>query len=372
MTPSPLAPVPPALPRLLAIAALLLLSGGCGAPEPLRIGVVMGPDGITGARLAAADVNAAGGIGGRRLELHEIPAPQISAQPAIEAAEELAADAAVLAVVGHSNSAASLAASQVYNERGLTHLSPNATASLLREAGPHTFRMVPGDDRQAVFLAAAARRLARARRVVVLYDNDDYGRALSRTLVDALTAEGITVARTVAFLGSEGIRAPDVTAATLAADRPDVVYFLGRWPAFLPFRPALRRALPDAVVLASDALESAEVHARPADYAGTYFVRFVEPGGTPCLRRLGVRLGAAGVRVESAESALSYDAVLVLAEALRRGGPTREGVRAQLESVGARRGYAACAGTVRFDAAGDAERPYRLAHVTDAGVEPVP
>lgn len=100
---------------LLATAAIVGAVAGAacrsGDDPPIRIGVVVDGDGIVGARFALDDALASGGIEGRTLELVVVP-PRMAtvAEPSILAADSLADDPRVVAVVGHSNSAASLAA----------------------------------------------------------------------------------------------------------------------------------------------------------------------------------------------------------------------------------------------------------------------
>jgi len=139
-------------PQLLFSGFLLLFA--CRERAPLRIGVVLDPDGLRGAVMAADDLNAGGGINGRRLELRVVNGlSSTSAKDALTAAESLATDATILAVVGHTNSNASLAASQVYNERHVVQIAPTSTAPLYSHAGPYSFRMVPSDLYQGEFLA---------------------------------------------------------------------------------------------------------------------------------------------------------------------------------------------------------------------------
>src|SRR5258706_15225597 len=139
-------------PQLLFSGFLLLFA--CRGRAPLRIGVVLDPDGLRGAVMAADDLNAGGGINGRRLELRVVNGlSSTSAKDALTAAESLATDATILAVVGHTNSNASLAASQVYNERHVVQIAPTSTAPLYSHAGPYSFRMVPSDLYQGEFLA---------------------------------------------------------------------------------------------------------------------------------------------------------------------------------------------------------------------------
>ncbi|HEY5440566.1 MAG TPA: ABC transporter substrate-binding protein, partial [Gemmatimonadaceae bacterium] len=104
------------------------LAVGCDRAGPYRIGVVLDDDGFRAASLAAEQVNADGGINGHRLELRNIGgAGSTKARVALETAERLATDPNILAVVGHTNSSASLAASQVYNMRHVAQIAPTST-----------------------------------------------------------------------------------------------------------------------------------------------------------------------------------------------------------------------------------------------------
>ena len=98
--------------RLLPLLAAGTVAAGCDRAVPYRIGVVLDDDGIRAATLAAEQVNATGGINGHRIELrYPGGAGSMKAKVALEVAERLATDPSVLAVVGHTNSSASLAAS---------------------------------------------------------------------------------------------------------------------------------------------------------------------------------------------------------------------------------------------------------------------
>lgn len=97
-----------------ALASLSVLAIACERTSSYRIGVVLDEDGARGATFAAQRINAAGGINGHPLELTMAGgASSTSARVSLAAAEQIASDPKVLAVVGHTNSSASLAASQV-------------------------------------------------------------------------------------------------------------------------------------------------------------------------------------------------------------------------------------------------------------------
>ncbi len=131
------------------------------------------------AELAVAEINARGGIRGRQLALRVM---DDSGRPevAIRIAEQLVDDPAVVAVIGHLTSGTSLAAVRVYGEarRPLVMISPSASSPDLSGVNPYFFRVCPSDLSHGAQLARFARQTLGARRVGVIYVDDDYGRGL--------------------------------------------------------------------------------------------------------------------------------------------------------------------------------------------------
>jgi branched-chain amino acid transport system substrate-binding protein len=97
------------------------------------------------ARLAVAEINAAGGVRGRRLELLERD-DYASPDSAVRIAAELYGSD-VVAVVGHLFSGPTLAAAPIYNSgtAPLVAISPSSSAPEVSGAGPYTFRLCPSD-----------------------------------------------------------------------------------------------------------------------------------------------------------------------------------------------------------------------------------
>src|SRR6267142_5735385 len=169
---------------LVAILALTACSGGGG-----RGAIVLGlagpfsqPRGESmqrAAELAVKEINARGGIRGRELALRVM---DDSGRPevAIRIAEQLVDDPAVVAVVGHLTSGTSLAAVRVYGEarRPIAMISPSASSPDLSGVNPYIFRVCPSDLSHGAQLARYARRALGAKRVGVIFLDDDYGRGL--------------------------------------------------------------------------------------------------------------------------------------------------------------------------------------------------
>lgn len=131
------------------------------------------------AELAVREVNARGGIDGRQLMLRAV---DDSARPevAIRIAQQFVDDPSVVAVVGHLTSSAALAAGRVYGEarHPMLMISPSASSPDLSGVNPYMFRVCPSDLSHGIQLARYARKSLAARRVGVIYLDDDYGRGL--------------------------------------------------------------------------------------------------------------------------------------------------------------------------------------------------
>lgn len=345
-------------------SALLLLAALCACDrEPLRVGVVIG------ARPAAVAPIALSGAS--ELEPVILPTPDATAADiALRLAQELVADPRVRAVVGHSNSAASIAASQVYNEAGLVQIAPTSTAPVYDDAGPYSFRMVPSDTAQARYIAQAAAQLWPGARVALAYVNDDYGRGLASAIRPRLT--GIVFERPYAD-AADPLHVRDL-AADIVESTPDVVLWLGRPARLRVALPILRRGLPEVAVLCSDACDDDLVQRdRAQRYEGVYFVRFIDPEAPDsAMSRFQDRFRSETGQAATVQAVLTHDALRLVLAAVRDGARTREQIRDYLVSLGRERpAFAGLAGPVTFDEHGSARRPYLLGRTVGGRASPV-
>ena len=131
-----------------------------------------------GAEMAAADINAKGGVLGQKIKL--ITEDDFcDADQAVAVAQKLLADGAVF-VVGHYCSGASIPASNVYHAGGVLQISPGSTNPALTEQGrDNVFRVIGRDDTQGV---AAGNYLAEHwsnKKIAILHDGTTYGKGLA-------------------------------------------------------------------------------------------------------------------------------------------------------------------------------------------------
>jgi branched-chain amino acid transport system substrate-binding protein len=356
-------------------AAIFVTLAGCSDASPLRIAVV-GGDGVPlAAELAAEDINASGGINGRLLEIEVVDEPpDVTPQDAITTAERLASDPGILAVIGHGGSSTSLAGSQVYNARGVPQLAPTTSSPLYTRAGPFSFRLVASDEHQAEFIAAHVKTLTPRPTVGILYVNDDYGRALREVLVQRLRRDALLPAYDAPYLPGETFAETiDGILRSLVNARVDLLIWIGLSSELQQLRPVLRSRLPRVRVLASDGASFIGAAADLAPYADDWLVAYADMSApSPALQGVAARFAPLSGRGLTDAAALTYDAVGIVAEALRSGALTRQRIQRAL-TARATDGtvYSGITGNISFDENGDANPSYVMLRVGPAGARAV-
>lgn len=350
--------------RRLGVLLTGVLGLACSPAAAPEIGIVLGSEGMLAARLAMDSLRMSPDPALRRITTRMMNGANSDAAIALAAAESLANEPAVVAVVGHSNSGASIAASQVYNARRIVQVAPTTTSPAYSRAGPFSFRLVPSDEHQARFLADHLAAEGSAR-LAIVHVNDDYGRDLHRLLAIALAERGLAPVFDGAYVERDSSDTDEMVNA-IARARPARLVWLGRPTHFARLSPALLRALPALSVLASDGFGSAMVEEDARHrFNGVRYVRLADVGsGTPAMESLRRRYRAAGGGELTDQAAFSYDAVLLLAQAIREAGPDREAVRAWLASLGrARPPHQGVTGPISFSPSGDGGGRYTIVTV---------
>ena len=143
-----------------------------------------------GADQAIADINAAGGVLGRKLKL-EIGDDACDPKQARSVAEKLVGKQ-VAVVVGHYCSSSSIPASDAYLDGGVLQITPASTNPLLTDRGMwNTFRTCGRDDQQGGFAAGYLAKHFRDKKIAIINDKTTYGKGLADEVKKALNAAGV-------------------------------------------------------------------------------------------------------------------------------------------------------------------------------------
>jgi branched-chain amino acid transport system substrate-binding protein len=307
------------------------------------------------AELAVQELNASGGIGGRPVELL---ARDDFGEP--DSAVGIAADlveAGVVAVIGHVFSGTTLATAPVYNQAGVTQISPSSTSPRVSEAGSYTFRVCPSDLQQGAALARFAAERLGFHRGTVFYLNDEYGRGLRSTFAAEFARLGGRLDEVVPYLGDR----PDLTVflERLAKKNTSEFIFIGgnRGEAEAVLQTARARGI-KVPVLGGDGLEGIEQAGALAEgtyVSNGYLASLESPRNSEFLAAWRKRYPRTADPNQPA--AATYDVVYLLRDVIARVGTDHDRIRDAVAAIGTRSPvFAGVTGDIAFDERGDVPR----------------
>ena len=178
-----------------------------------------------GAEMAVADINAAGGVNGKKLAI-VLEDDACDPKQAVSGAGKLASRK-VKVVIGHFCSGSSIPASKVYADEGLIQISPASTNPKLTDerAGPNVFRVCGRDDQQGGVAGKYLATKFKDKKIAILHDKTAYGKGLADETKKAMNAAGATEALYEAYTaGEKDYRA---VVSKLKGANIDVVYLGG-------------------------------------------------------------------------------------------------------------------------------------------------
>jgi len=339
--------------RPLVLAAFVAVAASCGGGGGTG-DVVFGMAGPfqenfgianqRGAELAVAEINAAGGIDGRPLRI-EFRDDRGDGSRAAEIAQEFVDTEQISAVIGHVTSGAMVAAAKVYHGN-IAAVATTASSAALTGISPWVFRVISSDSANGVDLARFAERLGK-RRAAVLYENDAYGRGLADAFRRQFTGEIIGFDP----INGDGSDA-EVHIAWFVQRRPDLVFVAGTdRSGVLLLREARRQGL-TADFLGGDGWTAivSDVAAAEGALVGAPFTS-LDP--RPEAQRFVKAFTEKYATDPDGNAALSYDAVQVVAAAVRAVGTDRAKIREWLSQRTAENAVPGVTGPIAFLSTGD-------------------
>lgn len=308
---------------------------------------------LLAARLAVKEINAAGGVRGRPLELVE---RDDSAQNslAIAIAQFFRDSTDVVAVIGHLTSGTTIAAADIYNggRNPVVEISPSASNPDLTGIGRYTFRVCATDLVHGSALAQFAFNRLNARAAAIIYLNDDYGRGILTTFSQDFLGLGGTITSVDPVLPSLRDLSPYLERLQRSG-RAQVIMVAGdRATASLVLRQARARGI-RLPIIGGDGLSGIEAEGALAE--GVYLTSNYLPekpgeANAAFLRAYAAEYG--GARPDH-RGAGAYDALRLIARVVGQVGTRRARVRDGLAAVSGAAAYEGVTGTIAFDDRGD-------------------
>ncbi|HMD61799.1 MAG TPA: ABC transporter substrate-binding protein, partial [Opitutaceae bacterium] len=353
------------LARILRVPAWLAFVAATAAfgAEPVRIGFFMsitGPDAsfgeasLRGARLAVDGLNAAGGVLGRPVDLVVEDDRSLAGESAT-AAKKLISRDHVVALVGECSSARTLEAAPIAQAAGIPLVTPASTAAKVTRVGNAIFRVCFTDSFQGEVVATFARRRLGLSRAALLVDSTaPYSVGLAESFAKTFSALGGTIVGRQNYSGADRDFRAQLTA--IRAANPDALFLPGYYVAAGLVAKQARDLGLRATLVGGDGFEAPQLldiggDALEGAYYSTHFaVERAESVSRAFVEAYRARHGAE----PNGLSALTYDAVRLIADAITRAGATERGaLRLALSKT---KGFQGATGIMTINEHRDAEK----------------
>ncbi len=356
---------------LVALAIPLLLTGckqppsGSGAnSDVIKVGefasltgseATFGQSSHEGTELAIADLNAAGGVLGKRIDLITEDDQSQAGQPATVVRKLISSDG-VVAILGEVASSRSLEAAPICQENKIPMVSPASTNPKVTEAGDYIFRVCFIDPFQGTVMANFARKTLKLNTAAVLKEaSSDYSVGLAKYFVAGFTADGGKIVAEENF--SHGDRDFTAQLTAIKADHPEGIFVPGYYTEVGLIALQARQLGITVPLFGGDGWESSSlVPIGGAALEGCYFSTHYSPEDTsPAVQNFVKAFRAKYGETPDTMAALGYDSALILADAIKRAGST-DGAKIR-DALAATKDFQGVTGKITIDAHRNASKP---------------
>jgi branched-chain amino acid transport system substrate-binding protein len=309
-----------------------------------------------GVLMAVDEINQAGGIKGRKLDLvieDDRGMPEVAAK----LAGKLIDEDKVVAIIAGGTSGNSRAAAPKAQSARTPLISPSSTDPAVTQVGDYIFRACFVDAFQAEVMAKFAFNTLKARKAAIVFDfNSPYGRGLTDYFeLSFAKLGGQIVAKQSYTQGDADFRGQ---LSTIKAAEPDVIYIPGYYGDVAIIAKQARQSGLDQPLLGGDGWDAPELWQLGGDALNGSYIssHYSADDPSPAIQQFVHEYRQLyGNLLPDAHAALAYDAMRVLADAIERADSTdREKLRAALAQT---RNFPGVTGMISIDANRNAVKP---------------
>jgi len=315
-----------------------------------------------GTRLAIDELNAAGGVLGRKLELITEDDQSLAGQPAT-IVQKLIAQDKVVAVLGEVASSKSLEAAPICQQNRIPMISPASTNPKVTETGDYIFRVCFIDPFQGTVMAKFA--LDRGwKKVALLTDvKQDYSVGLAKFFVGHFQANGGEIVKEQKYSSGDKDFKPQLT--SLKAAHPDAIFVPGYY-AEVALIARQARLLGLKVPLlggdgwVGDSLLKVAGHSLDGSFLSCHFsVDDQSPAVQEFVRKFRTKYR----ETPDDMAALGYDSAMILAAAIKRAGTTDSAPLR--DAIAATKNHPGVTGNITLDEKRNAAKPAVILTIAD-------
>jgi branched-chain amino acid transport system substrate-binding protein len=351
---------------LCAIAALSAFGLHAQAADTIKFGIMAestGPNAeagvyqINGAKMAMEEINSAGGLLGRQLELR-IEDNQSTNPGSVLAVSKLTSGGDMTALIGSVRSTQIQAVAPTVLKAGLPMMIGGTDYGLTHSNNPWLFRARPNDGYSAQVIADYGVNTLKLKKWAIVYSTDAFGNGGKKALTDTLKALGVTPVMAQGFASNS----QDFTQIVLAIKQSgaDIVSsYIANSTDVAIFAKQLRQLGVKATWVGSPSLstDTAMKLAGDALY-GTYSIADFSVDSSPEALAYAKKYKEKFKLEADLYSAWSYDSVKLLALAVKNANSTKPAdIQKALHAI---KGYKGIEGTYTFDKNGDGLHGYNI------------
>jgi branched-chain amino acid transport system substrate-binding protein len=337
-------------------------SSSSGSAETINIGAIYNLTGgfagmdvpsLNGLKLAADEINASGGVLGKKIKLVSIDG---KSDPAISttAVQELVNQNKVKVVVGLNDTTYVLASGPIAQKAGIPFVTPGATdPGIPDQVGDYMFMAAFGDDVQAHAAADFALNDLKTNTAWIFTDtSSDYTLGLSKYFKERFTQKGGQVLLEDKFDGSADVDfSTQITRLKSLKEQPKILFVSAQPDKAGIIVKQLRDMGVKIPVLGGDGYDTPDLVKLGGvpQTNDTYFTTHVALGNTSAsVQNFSKNYKAKfGIDPENAFAALSYDTMQLIADAIKRAGTDdSKKIRDALAST---KGFKGVTGTISFE-----------------------
>ena len=317
-----------------AVAVLASALIGCksGGGDTIKVGefasltgkeATFGTSAHEGTLLAVEQINAAGGVLGKKLELLTEDDQTKAGEPA-NAVNKLISKDGVVAILGEVASSRSLEAAPICQQNKIPMISPASTNPTVTQQGDYIFRVCFNDTFQGGALANFASSTIQAKKVAILTDvKSDYSKGLAKSFKEKYTSNGGKVGIELDFNGGDKDFKGQLTA--IKSDAPDAIFLPGYYNDVALICIQAKQLGLNIPIFGGDGWESESLLTIGKDaMEGHYFSTHCSPdqGNPEMASFVEAYKKRFNGKTPDAMAVLGYDSALVLADAIKRAGTT--------------------------------------------------
>jgi branched-chain amino acid transport system substrate-binding protein len=317
-----------------------------------------------GTVLAVEELNAAGGVLGKKIKLLTED-NQSKAGESANAVNKLIAKDGAVAILGEVASSRSLEAAPICQANKVPQISPSSTNPKVTQTGDYIFRVCFIDPFQGTVMANFAKKTLNAQKVAIFTDvKSDYSKGLAKFFKEGFLKAGGQVVSELDYNGGDKDFKGQLTAIKSAA--PDGIFVPGYYTDAALICIQAKEVGINVPLFGGDGWESEKLTEIGKEAVeGTYFSTHYSPdaGGEKGKAFVEAYKKRYGGKAPDAMAALGYDSAVILVDAIKRAGGAEGGkIR---EALAGTKEFDAVTGKITINAARDADKSAVILKVKD-------